>query len=176
MSAENLAYAGVQLVHNFGAVAVVGGAAAGRWLAPGDAGAHRRLAWLVLAGWAAQAASGALFGAVSLYYYGALPDIHGVAVAALRIKVAAAVVGGDTGPLHLARVLGRPVVGLFHAADPARTGPAGLPGAAPVRVLRGEVTCAPCCAARCARPDGRRVCLEALTPARVVDALFDLLG
>lgn len=92
MIGENLAYAAAQVVHNFGAVAVVGGALCALWLRP-EAGAERRLAGLVLAGWLAQAASGAMFGAVSLHYYGSLPDIQGVAVLALRVKVLAAVAG-----------------------------------------------------------------------------------
>ncbi|MGH7478744.1 MAG: hypothetical protein ACREJ8_04035 [Candidatus Methylomirabilales bacterium] len=33
------------------------------------------------------------FGAVSLYYYGQLPDIHGVALAALGVKVGCALFG-----------------------------------------------------------------------------------
>lgn len=64
---------------------------------------------------------------------------HSLAETAAVLAHASVVVGGDTGPLHLARVLGRPVVGLFLVADPARTGPAGLPGDAPVRILRGEL-------------------------------------
>lgn len=63
---------------------------------------------------------------------------HSLRETAALLSGAAVVVGGDTGPLHLARVLGRPVVALFHVADPARTSPAGLPGDAPVRLLRGE--------------------------------------
>ena len=35
------------------------------------------------------------------------------------------VIAGDTGPLHLAAALGRPVVGLFGPTDPTRTGPYG---------------------------------------------------
>lgn len=92
MIAENLAYAAAQVVHNFGAVAVAGGALCALSLWP-EAGVQRRLAWLVLAGWLAQAASGAAFGAVSLHYYGSLPDIQAVAVLALRVKVLAAVAG-----------------------------------------------------------------------------------
>jgi heptosyltransferase-1 len=41
-------------------------------------------------------------------------------------------IAGDTGPLHLAMALERPVVGLFGPTDPARTGPYG----ANARVLR----------------------------------------
>jgi heptosyltransferase-1 len=36
---------------------------------------------------------------------------------------ATCIVGGDTGPLHLAVVLGTPAVGLFGPTDPARNGP-----------------------------------------------------
>ncbi len=38
---------------------------------------------------------------------------------------AAAVIGGDTGPVHLAAALGVPTVGVFVATDPHRTGPRG---------------------------------------------------
>jgi len=39
------------------------------------------------------------------------------------LRGACCVVGGDTGPLHLATALGRPVVALFGPTDPARNGP-----------------------------------------------------
>ncbi len=38
---------------------------------------------------------------------------------------AALVIAGDTGPLHLACALGRPVVGIYGPTDPARNGPFG---------------------------------------------------
>jgi heptosyltransferase I len=41
-------------------------------------------------------------------------------------------VGGDTGPLHLASALGRPVVGIYGPTDPGRNGPYGTRS----RVLR----------------------------------------
>ncbi len=91
MDRQNLAYAATQIVHNFGAVAVVGGAACA--LAWRDAGVQRRLAWAVLAGWCVQAVSGATFGAISYFNYGKLPDIHGIAVAALGVKIACAALG-----------------------------------------------------------------------------------
>lgn len=91
MDWQNLAYAATQIVHNFGAVAVVGGAACA--LAWRDATVQRRLAWIVLIGWAIQAASGATFGAISFYHYGKFPDIHGIAVAALGVKMACAALG-----------------------------------------------------------------------------------
>lgn len=91
MDWQNLAYAATQIVHNFGAVGVVGGAASA--LAWRDNTARRRLAWIVLASWMAQAASGATFGAISFYFYREFPDIHGVAVAALGVKITCAALG-----------------------------------------------------------------------------------
>jgi hypothetical protein len=88
---QNLAYAATQIVHNFGAVAVMGGAACA--LAWREAKAQRGLAWVVLAGWMAQAASGTTFGAISFAFYGKFPDIHGIAIAALVVKVICAVSG-----------------------------------------------------------------------------------
>jgi lipopolysaccharide heptosyltransferase I len=44
------------------------------------------------------------------------------------LKHAAVVVGGDTGPLHLAAALGARVVGLYGPTDPRRNGPYGQPG------------------------------------------------
>ncbi len=41
-------------------------------------------------------------------------------------------IGGDTGPLHLASALGRPVVGIYGPTDPSRNGPFGTRA----RVLR----------------------------------------
>lgn len=86
MDLQNLSYAAIQVVHNFGAVAVavavVGSAACALWLEQQFSG-MRKLAWLMMAGWAAQAASGGAFGFVSWLYYGRFPDIHGIAVAAL---------------------------------------------------------------------------------------------
>jgi heptosyltransferase I len=41
-------------------------------------------------------------------------------------------IGGDTGPLHLACAMGKPVVGIYGPTDPSRNGPWGVP----FRVLR----------------------------------------
>ena len=104
MDAQDLAYALNQIVHNFGAVAVTGAAAGGRWpQSPPAAQRQRRLAWLTLGGWVAQGASGASFGAISYASAGQLPDIHGIAVAALSLKIACAVFGFGLCGLYLAR-------------------------------------------------------------------------
>jgi heptosyltransferase I len=44
------------------------------------------------------------------------------------LRDASLVVGGDTGPLHLAAALGTPVVGLYGPTNPARNGPYGQLG------------------------------------------------
>lgn len=93
MDPQNLAYALVQAIHNFGAVAVLGGAVAGATLHRGGRAPPRGLGWLVLAGWGAQAASGAGFGAVSFLAYGRLPDLHAIAAGALVLKLACAAGG-----------------------------------------------------------------------------------
>lgn len=90
---QNLVYALIQIVHNFGAVTVVGTAATALWMARGSAAVQHRLAWLLAVVWAVQAASGAGFGIATFYSEGHLPDIHGIAVIALLIKTACAMAG-----------------------------------------------------------------------------------
>lgn len=102
MLPENLAYALTQVIHNFGAAAVVGGAVFILWpVSRLEYGRH--FAWLILLAWGAQIASGALFGAVSLYYYGELPDLSVIAMTALGVKVLAAVAGFLLAALYLVR-------------------------------------------------------------------------
>ena len=76
------------------------------------------------------------------------------------------VIAGDTGPLHLACVLGKPVVGIYGPTDPSRNGPFGVP----FRVLR--------------HPDSKRdhsryaepeAGLLTITPEQVVSAANELL-
>lgn len=101
MDLQNLAYALIQVAHNFGAAAVIGGAVAGWLIQRRDVLPASALVWLTLAGWTLQAASGAGFGLVSLAYYGKFPDLHGVAVAALAIKLSCATAGLILGTLLL---------------------------------------------------------------------------
>jgi len=90
-AAQNLIYATVQVAHNLGAVAVVGGSLGGTLLKNPET--RKNLAWLALAGWAAQALSGATFGAVSHYFYGKFPDIGEIATVALLLKMTCAAAG-----------------------------------------------------------------------------------
>ncbi len=91
MDWQDLGYAATQIVHNFGAVAVVGGSFCA--LASRDEKVTRTLAWIVLFGWAIQAVSGATFGAISFYNYGRFPDISRIATVALAIKMTCAALG-----------------------------------------------------------------------------------
>lgn len=62
------------------------------------------------------------------------------------------VVANDTGPMHIAAALGRPLVAVFGPTNPQRTGPYGRPEC----VVKVEVPCAPCYRRRC----WHRSCLE----------------
>jgi hypothetical protein len=102
VEAENLAYALTQVVHNFGAAAVLGGAVFILW--PAFRFEHsRRFAWLILIAWGMQIASGSLFGAVSLHFHGETPDLSHVALIALIVKVTAATAGFLLTALYLVR-------------------------------------------------------------------------
>ena len=90
-AAQNLSYSVIQVVHNFGAVATVGGSLIAARLR--DEVVRRRLAKLVLTGWVTQAVSGATFGMVSYYYYHQFPDISGIAIDALGIKMVCVTLG-----------------------------------------------------------------------------------
>ncbi|HUW76686.1 MAG TPA: hypothetical protein VMV70_08385 [Gallionella sp.] len=90
---QNLIYALIQVIHNFGAVTVVGTAAAAIWLTHGNAGVRHRMSYLMALAWAVQAASGLMFGAITYYFEKHLPDIHGVAVDALLVKIGCAAAG-----------------------------------------------------------------------------------
>ena len=90
---QNLGYALVQVMHNFGAAAMVGGAAFMLYQSPQPAPLQRKFAWLVGFGWSVQALSGMMFGAISYYNYGKFPDIHNIAIAALAVKMLCVVSG-----------------------------------------------------------------------------------
>jgi hypothetical protein len=97
---QNFIYALIQVIHNLGAATVVGAAASALWLLRGDTGpvhgdpaVRHRLALLTAAAWAVQAASGMLFGITTYYFEHHLPDIGGIAVDALLIKIFCAIAG-----------------------------------------------------------------------------------
>ena len=90
---QNFIYALIQVIHNFGAVAIVGIAASALWMVRGAGAIQHRLALLSAVAWAVQAATGVLFGISTFYFESHLPDIHGIAVDALIIKIFCATSG-----------------------------------------------------------------------------------
>ena len=66
----------------------------------------------------------------------AVPVVCGMVQLVALLRRAAIVIAGDTGPLHLAAALGRPVVGLYGPTHPARTGPYGIRS----RVIRHQTS------------------------------------
>ncbi len=76
--------------------------------------------------------------------------------------------GSDSGPLHLAALVGTPVVQLLGPTDPVENRP--WPGT-PSRSLRVPVGCSPCRRGCAAAP-----CMSAMLPSAVVDAARSLLG
>ncbi len=71
------------------------------------------------------------------------------------IRRADVAVGPDTGLMHLAAAVGTPVVSLWGATSPERTGPYGYDDL----VIRGRATCSPCYLRRC--PIGR-ICMQSI--------------
>lgn len=90
---QNFIYALIQVVHNLGAATVVGAAVSALWPVRGNTAVQHRLALFLAVAWGIQAASGILFGVTTFLYEGQLPDIHGIAVDALLIKIVCALAG-----------------------------------------------------------------------------------
>jgi len=76
----------------------------------------------------------------------------------------------DSGPMHIAAAVGTPVLALFGATDPARTGPLG-PGC----VLHRRLPCSPCLQRRCAIADTLR-CMRDIDVPEVLAAARRILN
>jgi len=84
------------------------------------------------------------------------------------LALSKAVIGGDTGPVHLAAALGVPVVAIFGGSDIEET----APHAGNVKLVSKRLDCSPC--------RGRPICndyhcLTAISPEEVLTALNELL-
>jgi heptosyltransferase-2 len=85
------------------------------------------------------------------------------------LSMAGVFIGGDSGPLHLAAALGRPVVGIYGSTSPLWTPPAGARATA----LWGRTTCSPCFRRDCSV--GFR-CLNLVSVEAVLRAALAKLG
>lgn len=89
----NLAYAVIQLIHNLGAIIIIAAPALVWHEKRNEPAMTRRFAAIAVLAWTAQIVSGVAFGMVSYYIKGQLPEIEGVALIALLIKIACALGG-----------------------------------------------------------------------------------
>ena len=87
------------------------------------------------------------------------------------IRLSKLMVTNDTGPMHVAAALRKPVVALFGPTEPRRTGPYGQLD----RVVRIDLPCAPCMKPRCAYVKPME-CLRAISPILVLDAVQQRLA
>jgi lipopolysaccharide heptosyltransferase I len=78
------------------------------------------------------------------------------------LERAALVIANDSGPMHIAAALGRPLVTLFGPTNPHRTGPYGRLDS----VVRLDLPCSPCHSRRCSHQS----CLHWLDAAAALDA------
>jgi ADP-heptose:LPS heptosyltransferase len=79
------------------------------------------------------------------------------------LRQAAVVISNDTGPLHVAAALGRPIVAIYGPSDPRYTGPHNQAE----RVLQAKnLPCVPCMKQTCNYPEPL-ACLHAITPEQV---------
>lgn len=93
-----------------------------------------------------------------------LPTLPALAAA---VRGARLVVGADTGPVHLAQILGRPILMLHGPTDPLRHGVLGPAG----RSLALSLPCSFCHR----RMDRPRPCLLGIAPERIVAEALELL-
>ena len=80
------------------------------------------------------------------------------------IRLCDLMITNDTGPMHVASALGKPLVALFGPTEPRRTGPYRRLDS----VLRIDLPCSPCLKSRC-HYKKKNECLNALSPATVFD-------
>ncbi len=81
-------------------------------------------------------------------------------------------IGNDSGPLHMAALVGVPTLSFYGSSDPGRTGPWGDPKSN--IVLREPVACSPCGDFR--KSCAHMTCQVSLTPALAMESVIRLIG
>ncbi len=85
------------------------------------------------------------------------------------IERANVAVGPDTGLMHIAAAVGTPVISLWGATRPERTGPYGYSDL----VIQGRAPCVPCNRKRCRIG---RICMQSITTAEISERIALALG
>jgi lipopolysaccharide heptosyltransferase II len=80
------------------------------------------------------------------------------------VRLCDLMITNDTGPMHVAAALGKPLVALFGPTEPRRTGPYGHLD----DVLRIDLPCSPCLKSHCTYVKPNE-CLNAISPAMVFE-------
>ncbi|MDD2308840.1 MAG: glycosyltransferase family 9 protein [Desulfuromonadaceae bacterium] len=88
------------------------------------------------------------------------------------LEKSALLVSGDTGPMHMATAVQTPVIALFGAADPERTGPVGEGN----RVIQAKyLACVPCRSRKCSNSHNME-CMERITVDDVFEAVKEMFA
>lgn len=74
----------------------------------------------------------------------------------------------DSGPMHIADYMGKPIVAIFGPTDPKRTGPIGKDK----KILKAKIHCSPCFKRYCRDP----VCMGEITVNDVLGELNQIMG
>jgi lipopolysaccharide heptosyltransferase I len=82
------------------------------------------------------------------------------------IRASELMVTNDTGPMHVAAALGKPVVAIFGPTEPRRTGPYGQFD----QVTQLQLPCVPCLKASCSYEKPLE-CLRAIPPAAIIQKM-----
>ena len=87
------------------------------------------------------------------------------------VRMSRCMVTNDTGPMHVAAALKKPIIALFGPTDPKRTGPyEALKG-----VQRINLPCIPCMKSTCTWPEPM-ACLKGISPSSVFSVLEQQLA
>lgn len=84
------------------------------------------------------------------------------------LKMADLVIGGDTGPVHIAAALGTPTISYYRATDHRRNGPRGENHTC----FQSPMDCSPCLLKTC--PQDER-CRQTIQPENMLKAIHELL-